>query len=653
MRKLLSILCTFCTISLSAQFFDSKNYDWDEALYEKVTVDDSTDLYIILDKEVFNFYYNDNSLEEEYLYHRKLFVNSDDAIEGLNKIYIAQSKDDLIQFKARSISPAGKIIEITEDKILKGVDEDSEREYVYFAMEGLEVGSQVEYFYIKKIEPGLNGVSREVQGYFPIKRSEIDVITPWNLVMASKTYNLKQNFETDTTLEEQNRIYFRADSIEPMEDEPNSFRDAHLGWLVFKLDQNLYTGKKNIVAYSHIAQNVVNNINGELSRKDEKTLEKIEKAIAKFEPEIEVSKARKIENYLKSNFQFVDVGNPVLSEIASINENKAFNQLGGLRLYTRLFKRAGIDYKIVYTSDRSELPFDPDFESNMFLDAMLIYVVEDDDYMDITDPLSRLGYVSDQYTSNHGLFIEEMQLNDNVVGVSTTEFIPAKGADFTIDSMEINVLFADDLFDNNLDIKRVLSGYTAAFYQPLLSFIRDEDSKKEFRESLLKYINSEAEVADLTIDNGNGNMLGVKPLVARGKLESASFVEKAGNNYLFKVGTLIGPQVEMYADEGERKLDVESDHARTYIRKIVFSVPEGYEVSGLEDLKMDVKLMYKEEVSSRFESDYSVDGDIVTVSILEYYNEVHYPKEIFEEYREVINAAADFNKKTLLLKKAG
>ena len=35
----------------------------------------------------------------------------------------------------------------------------------------------------------------------------------------------------------------------------------------------------------------------------------------------------------------------------------------------------------------------------------------------------------------------------------------------------------------------------------------------------------------------------------------------------------------------------------------------------------------------------------------ESYTELSYPKERFEEYRSVINAAADFNKKTILLSK--
>lgn len=652
MKYVLSTLIALALGTLNAQFFDAEAYDWKKAEYENVSVDDSTDIYVLLSKKLYNYYYDNSSLKEQFLLHKKMYINSSDAVDNLNTIYISQSNDNLVKFKARAINPAGKITEITEDKILKGVDEDSEQEYIYFAMEGLEIGSQIEYFYIKDINPNLNGVSSELQGNFPVKRVEFDIITPWNLVMASKVYNTDLTLSEDTTSEEQKRIYLNIDSLAPLKNEPTAFKEANLIRVAYKLDQNLYTGKKNLITYGEISQNVVNNVNSELSKKEIKVLAKIEKEIASFEPEIEVNDIRKIENYLKSNYQFVRVSNPVLYNIENIYKNKAFNDLGALILYTRLLKRKGIEYKMVYTSDRSEMAFDPDFETNIYLDELMLYFPEEDLYLEQTNSMSRAGYVSALYTGNFGLFIEEVALNDNVVAVATTEMIPFQPSNFTIDSMDVKAVFGDDLFENDLDVKRVLTGYTAGIYQPLLSLILDEDDKKDFEESILTYINSDAEVKDLEILNGKANLLGVKPLVAKGILEDANYMEKAGPNFLFKVGTLIGPQSEMYDEEEERKMDVESDHCRTYIRKITFDIPVGYEVSGLEALAIDEKLMYKEEISSRFVSTYTQEGNTVIINIEEHYNEIKYPKELFDDYKKVINAAADFNKLTLLFKKA-
>ena len=651
MKHTIALFLLSCT-SIFAQSFSLSDYDWADAEYETVSVDDSTNLQDLLSKRTFFYYYNDdNALITDYLYHRKVYINSHDAIDRLNKVYISQSEDNIKLFKARVINPSGNTIEITKDKVLTGVDEDTEQEYAYFALEGLEVGSQIEYFFVKEINSIINGIQQDIQDYYPIQRFELDIVTPWNLVMGAKLYNIEGEFSEDTTLENMNHIYFHADSIPAMAEESSAFTEAHLSRAIFKLDRNLYTGKGNIVAYSHIAQRVVDNLNRELSKKELKALSKIQKEINKSELTDGISKARQIENYLKTNYYHGNYAGEEFYNMASIYENKVYNELGGLTLYTNLLKMFDIDYKVAYTSDRSELPFDPDFASNLYLQTILIYVDEEDMFMDPTSPLSRMGYIDDVNLHNYALFIDEMDLNGNTVGIANTEFIDSRPSSFTIDSLDVKVTFGENLSQNSLAIKRTLSGYTAGFYQPLLEFIKDEDSKKEFEESILKYVDSESEVISIDILNGSANMLGVKPLIVNGTLESDNIIESAGNNFLFKVGNLIGPQTEMYSDEGERKLNVETSHARTYFRTIAFEVPEGYEISGLESLKMDEILTYDSKTSGRFTSNYTVNNNQVIVTIEEYYNEVEYPKELFEDYRRVINAAADFNKKTLLLKK--
>lgn len=651
MKKAILLLLISCS-SLLAQTFNLDTYDWDKAIYTEIEVDDSTNVHQILNKRTLYYYYDENNqLATQYLFHKKFLVNSHDAINDLNQVYISHSEDDIDQFKARVINPSGQVIDISKDKLLKGVDEDSEQQYLYFALEGLEIGSQVEYYFIKAINPTTTGLNIEIQDYDPTERFELDVITPWNLVMAGKVYNMDRTFDTDTSFENQNHIFLHVDSIPAMKDETSAYTDAHLARAVFKLDKNLYTGANNIVAYSHIAQTVVNNLNKELSKKEIKTLAKIEKEIKGSSSENAGSLPRQIENYIKTNFHYRNIGGEEYFDISSIYNNKVYNQVGGLILFTQLFKQLGVEYKLVYTSDRSELPFDPDFASNIYLQTVLIYIPSEKMLMQPTSTVSRMGYVNDLNLHNYALFIEEEDLNGQVVGLASTDFIPAKPADFTIDSLDVRVSFGENLTENSLQIKRTLTGYTAGFYQPLLELIKDPDSKKNFQESILKYIDSESEVSEISIENGTSNLLGIKPLIVKGSVETHNIIETAGNDYLLKVGSLIGPQTEMYSDEGERTLNIETSHARTYYRTIAFEIPEGYEAGGLETLKMDEILTYDNETSGRFISDYSVEGNLVTVSIYEFYNEVEYPKELFEDYRRVINAAADFNKKTVLLKK--
>ena len=50
-----------------------------------------------------------------------------------------------------------------------------------------------------------------------------------------------------------------------------------------------------------------------------------------------------------------------------------------------------------------------------------------------------------------------------------------------------------------------------------------------------------------------------------------------------------------------------------------------------------------------FDSYYTLEGNVLTVTADEHYRESIVAPEIFEAYRTVINSAADFNKVTLVL----
>jgi hypothetical protein len=52
-----------------------------------------------------------------------------------------------------------------------------------------------------------------------------------------------------------------------------------------------------------------------------------------------------------------------------------------------------------------------------------------------------------------------------------------------------------------------------------------------------------------------------------------------------------------------------------------------------------------------FLSDYILDGNEITVTVDEYYEVTSLPASAYEPFRNVINAAADFNKIKLVLEK--
>ena len=132
---------------------------------------------------------------------------------------------------------------------------------------------------------------------------------------------------------------------------------------------------------------------------------------------------------------------------------------------------------------------------------------------------------------------------------------------------------------------------------------------------------------------------------------SSHFVERAGSRILFKVGELIGPQIEMYRDD-ERTVAVENDFNRMYNRTIKIHLPDGYRVRNADDLLIDIAYTDEDDVPFSFKSDYILEDKVLTVHIEEYYKEIYAPLSRYEDFRKVVNAAADFNKITLVLEKS-
>jgi len=319
-------------------------------------------------------------------------------------------------------------------------------------------------------------------------------------------------------------------------------------------------------------------------------------------------------------------------------------------LYGALFKTAEIEHQLVLTTDRSNVKFDPDFQTWNYLVKYIFYFPKIDKYLAPEDPEFRLGMIPARLTHNYGLFIEPVQVGDFETGLGEVKFIPALDYDKNFDNIRVNLEFNPAMDRAKIEITREFGGYPGAFIQPYYRFLPD-DKKKQVIEDYIKLSANDAEFSDLEIQNWEGNLSPLKDaFIIKSKIESASIFERAGNRFLLKLGEVIGPQTELY-QEKERLLDVENEFNRLYDRNIKVKIPPGYRIKNLEDLKMYVAHEKDGEPVFLFKSDYQVEGDVVNIQIDEYYKIIDRELEYFEEFRTVINAAADFNKVTLVLEK--
>ena len=150
------VISSLTTFSQTIPFF--KSYDWEETPSYNIAENSEENLIALKEKIVTEFHFEEEALVEYFLEHKILWLNSDDAIEEYNKIYLPFSSESKLQLnKARVISKSGEIINLDASKILTAQDEETGRKYKYFAFEGITKGSFIEYIYVVKKQPAYNG----------------------------------------------------------------------------------------------------------------------------------------------------------------------------------------------------------------------------------------------------------------------------------------------------------------------------------------------------------------------------------------------------------------------------------------------------------------------------------------------------------------
>jgi len=130
------------------------------------------------------------------------------------------------------------------------------------------------------------------------------------------------------------------------------------------------------------------------------------------------------------------------------------------------------------------------------------------------------------------------------------------------------------------------------------------------------------------------------------KFTMENFVKKAGNNFIFDAGKLMGTYKKLEDKERTRTLDIYMPSARTLTYSFNIAVPEGYTVKGVEELNKKVT----NDIAS-FTSSASLNGNTVMVTVSRSYNNNFEPVANWSKLLTVMDAAADFTNMKLLLEK--
>lgn len=655
MRKILSkcilvlLLCQFN--SIMAQEYTFKNYKWEQKPEPFIVPEQyKNENEIIVKRTIKIEVVNEKSGPKQYyLLHDKIFINSDDAIEKNNKIYLPfSSNENVLKNEARVILKSGKIITLDKKDIKEEVDEERGIKYNYFAINGLEKGAIIEKIFQLEEAPELNGKTFRMQDDLPILNIDFELIHPNHLVFKTKGYNnLAEAKIDDKRYENKISISVNETNVPKLEDdEKYSNWKANIKHFRYKLDENLYNGSKNLYNYKEFASNIYERFNAELDKKSQKTIEDFCKSIPKSTNLQE--QIWNIENKVKKTIAYNRYFDKK-ENLADVIKSKQANQTEILSLYLAIFKYFKIENQIVFASNRYDIPFDPEFESYENLDELLFFFPSINKFITPTEIEYRIPMIPNILANNNGLFIKEKEFAGVKMGIGEINFIPIPGVDITHDVMNIIVDFTKDIENPIITNEISFGGYAAMNFQPIKDFA-PADQYKEILKSIAENYTLQEEYTSLNTENDGTEFIGKKPFVLKVTFEGKDLVQKAGDNFLFSVGKTIGSQMELY-QENKRMMPVEIDYPHSYFRKIIIKLPKGAKVKNLEKFTMNHKTDINGKTEAAFVSNYKEQGDEIHIENTEYYNIINYPLEYFDSYKAVINAAADFNKIVIILNK--
>lgn len=179
--------------------------------------------------------------------------------------------------------------------------------------------------------------------------------------------------------------------------------------------------------------------------------------------------------------------------------------------------------------------------------------------------------------------------------------------------------------------------------------MKEEDEKE--REKKLKTIAEEEydakviSVRNFTLKE-TGRWSERPDMIYSEEIEFEGLVKRAGENYIFEVGKLIGKQIEVSEEEKKRTYDIYMAYARSFSEEITIEIPEGYTVEGVENLNMESK-----NETGGFVSKATVSDNKLIITTNKYYAHNYEKAEDWNKIIEFLETAYNFTQQKVLLKR--
>lgn len=646
MKRFAIFLIVICFIqAASAQGLYYTNYKWDSSpTIHLLDGDDVVQPAVVFRKlYVMELEVDAYSANTYITHHQIIHVNNDAGVEQYNKVRIpVRNNQDLLDLHVRAIAPDGKITEFRKENLKELKNVKGFANFKIFAVEGLTVGGEMEYYYTLKSSPQSYG--REIaQDDVPVKDFEFRLIYPTRFIWDVRSYNGLPKPKQEIYNERKKTTSVSAALIPALKEEEYSAYKATLQRVEFKLESN--GSIADMMSWSDVCGNILKSVY------DWKGAGRIAKMLKplNLESKSPAEKVLAVENYIKNNFTVQEGSNESYEDLREILSSHVGNETGMTKLYMSCWNELGITSQLVMASEREDGEFENDFVSVYQIRTIMFYFPQFSKYLLPTESSMRLGPVPDDV--GNGVFIA-YAVSGNSIRYLTHTIKPLPPLDYTHNKLgtKATVSFPESIESPQISQENFFQGYRAfqmrGFYAQIQSEKRDEFLKEITLSGIEQVSVIKREIA------GEKTDLSADPdayFTIKTQYKAPSLIEKTDKEYLVSIGKLIGKQSELY-QESERKMDISFRSISDYHHELRLIIPDGFICEGLEAARIDHEVKVDDQVVMAFKSDYEIKGNEVVVRVNEVYKVLYLPKSKYADFRAVINSAADFNKLVLILR---
>ena len=634
--KILLIVSYFNTYSQSYL-----NIDWDSD--KTISFPSDNDLYGIFNNHYVE-YFKSKFTEEVYVYetrHTKTKINRiNNPLD--NEIIISKiNVSEIVDVRAKIINQ-DTIISYSFDEMKKMINSDnSDENYNNYKLPNLDEGDIVEIMYTVKKDFNFNG-NKIIEESYPILLSKFILIEN-NFKSNIKIYNSNNSFVSDIIFDGKKSKQIIFNNLNATANEQYSTPIANK----IKISYQCYENRDDVSQIEYWG-NLVQNVSElffpkTVNEKAEEILREIKNGYVKI-PWNELKIANAIDEYIKNNFVISDEDDPKLNDIEYILNNKISNDFSIIQVYSSLFKEADIEYEVAISCNRYFLKFDPELFDPNQLREFLIFLPNQEKYISPNRVEYRVSEAPEDLLGNYGIFIDkDLDYYFSEITLFDQDFSQIKK------NIEVNI--SRNLNKIKINESRLFSGYWAITNRNYIYL--SENEKTDFLVDFFTVNGldnkkvSNYNIKNFDISHNTYNT----PLEITSTISTSDLIEeKEGLTYL-KIGKVIGLQSNLF-DEKERINPIEINFPNSYDYNIKVNIPRGYKIVDFSELNKSKEYISVDGNSTaKFLSKATVNGNVLNINIKEYYKELRYNKKRYQEFREVINAAAKFYESSVRIEK--